>query len=48
MVATCQLWTHAFGWECRLFASKDFIAIQVCRSDREIETFGATCVRTSL
>ena len=18
MVATCQLWTHAFGWECRL------------------------------
>ena len=42
MVATCELWTHAFGWECRLYAGDDMIATQVCRSDREIESFGQT------
>ena len=42
MVATCEAWTHAFGWECRLFAGEDLIATQVCRSDTEIEMFGAT------
>ena len=42
MVATCQLWTHAFGWECRLFAGVDSIVTQVCRSDQEIEAFGKT------
>ena len=41
MVATCQLWTHALGWECRLFAGEDMIATHVCRTDKEIETFGA-------
>ena len=40
MVATCQLFTHAFGWECRLFAGEDLIVTQVCRSDQEIEAFG--------
>ena len=38
-VATCQLWTHEFGWECRLFAGKDVIATQVCRSQDEVFTF---------
>jgi hypothetical protein len=42
MVATCELWTHAFGWECRLYAGEDMIATQVCRSDEEIKTFGRT------
>lgn len=42
-VATCQLWTHQLGWECRLFAGEDesdFIASQVCRSQDEVFTFG--------
>ena len=42
MVATCEAWTHAVGWECRLFAGEEMIATQVCRSDTEIETFGDT------
>ena len=41
-VATCERWTHAFGWECRLFAGHELIATQVCRSDAEIEAFGTT------
>ena len=40
LVATCGLWTHAFGWECRLFFGEDMIAAQVCRNDAEIEAFG--------
>jgi hypothetical protein len=42
MVATCELWTHAFGWECRLYAGEDMIATQVCRSEQEVEAFGKT------
>ena len=42
MTARCELWTHAFGWECRLFAGGEMLATQVCRSDHEIETFGTT------
>ena len=36
MTARCELWTHAFGWECRLFAGGEMLATQVCRSDHEI------------
>jgi hypothetical protein len=42
MTATCELWTHGFGWECRLFAGEEMIATQVCRNDTEIEAFGKT------
>ena len=42
MVAICEPWTHAFGWECRLYAGEDTIATQVCRPDQEIEAFGQT------
>jgi hypothetical protein len=41
-VAACALRTHAFGWECWLFAGHELIATQVCRSDAEIEAFGTT------
>jgi hypothetical protein len=40
MTARCELWTHGFGWECRLFAGGEILATQVCRSDREIEDLG--------
>ena len=42
MTARCELWTHAFGWECRLFAGGAMLATPVSRSDHEIETFGTT------
>ena len=42
LVATCQLWTHAFGWECPLFSGEDMIAAHVYRNDTEIEAFGRT------
>ena len=42
MTARCELWTHAFGWDCRLFAGGEMRATQVCRCDEEIEKFGTT------
>jgi len=39
MVATCELWTHQHGHECRLFAGEDMIAAQVCESPDEIALF---------
>jgi hypothetical protein len=39
VVATCELWTHQLGWECRLFAGdEEMIATQVCRTQREMPT----------
>ena len=38
-VATCELWTHAFGWECRLLLGGEWLATEVCRNDAEIEQF---------
>jgi hypothetical protein len=46
-VATCELWTHAFGWECRLFAGAEMIDTQVCRNDAEIEAFREGVVRSA-
>jgi hypothetical protein len=40
LVATCELWTHEFGWECRLFAGEEVIATQVCRSQDDVFVFG--------
>ena len=38
--ARCELWTHADGWECRLYAGEeDLIAAQVCRQEAEVMTF---------
>jgi hypothetical protein len=34
--ATCSLWTHDLGWECRLLTGGELIATQVCRSEAEI------------
>ena len=42
LVATCELWMHAFGWECRLFSGEEMIATHVCRNDAESEAFGQT------
>lgn len=41
--ATCEVWTHAFGWECRLFAGEmEMIATKVCRSPQSVQAFGQT------
>ena len=38
-VATCELWTHELGWECRLLAGNELIASQVCRSQEDVFSF---------
>jgi hypothetical protein len=40
--AACQIWTHAFGWECRLVIGDELIASQVCRSQENVFTFSET------
>jgi hypothetical protein len=42
LVATGQLWSHEFGWECRLFAGEELIATQVCRAQDDVFSFGET------
>lgn len=42
LVANCELWTHGFGWECRLFAGEELIATKVCRAQEEVFGFGDT------
>jgi hypothetical protein len=39
-IATCQLWSHQFGFELRLVMSPqaELLRSQVCRSDEEILT----------
>ena len=41
-LATCSLWTHDLGWECRLLTGGELIATQVCRREADIEAFSAT------
>lgn len=40
--ATCELWSHAFGWELRLFVGKqtEIVQTQVCRSEDEVFATG--------
>jgi hypothetical protein len=34
--ASCQVWTHQFGWELRLEVNGDLLRSQVCRSEAAV------------
>ena len=38
--AKCELWTHLFGWELRLFANGQMVKTQVCRTQDEVMSTG--------
>lgn len=38
--AKCELWTHVFGWELKLYAAGQFLQSQVCRTQDDVMNTG--------
>jgi hypothetical protein len=38
--AVCKLFSHQFGWKCRLLVGRELVQSQVCRSQEEVVSTG--------
>lgn len=38
--AVCKLFTHQFGWECRLIVRGELVQSQICRDQESVLTTG--------